>query len=147
MTVDDQVRAQLDRILAHESFSGADRRTRLLRFLVEQSLAGQAEALKESVIAVEVFDRPTAHDPGQSRSNRHYNDPSRQDPGPTRPNGPFISASLAFEPFKAADSAGAPSRRLRPTTRPPSTPTAPSPRPTRRRSASAGTAAPVRCPA
>jgi TolB-like protein len=63
MTVDDQVRAQLDRMLAHSLFSGADRRTRLLRFLIEQTLSGQAEALKESVLAVEVFDRPTAHDP------------------------------------------------------------------------------------
>lgn len=61
--MDDQVRGQLDRMLAHSLFSGADRRARLLRFLIEQTLAGQAEALKESVLAVEVFDRPAAHDP------------------------------------------------------------------------------------
>ena len=63
MTVDDRVRAQLDRVLSHALFAAADRRARLLRFLVERRLAGQAEALKESVIAVEVFDRPTDHDP------------------------------------------------------------------------------------
>ncbi len=63
MTADEQVRAQLALIVAHELFAGADRRTRLLRFLVEQSLAGQTGSLKESVIAVEVFDRSTDHDP------------------------------------------------------------------------------------
>jgi serine/threonine-protein kinase len=63
MTADEQVRAQLAMILSHDLFAGAERRTRLLRFLVEQSLAGQTGALKESVIAMEVFDRPADHDP------------------------------------------------------------------------------------
>ena len=63
MTADDRVRAQLALILSNDLFVGADRRARLLRFLVEQSLAGHAGSLKESVIAVEVFERRTDHDP------------------------------------------------------------------------------------
>lgn len=63
MTANDQVRAQLERIAAHDLFASSERRARLLRFLVENSLTGKPEALKESVIAVEVFARPTGHDP------------------------------------------------------------------------------------
>jgi TolB-like protein/Tfp pilus assembly protein PilF len=57
------VRQQLERILADPAFSGATRRSRLLRYLVEQALEDRAEALKESVIATEVFDRAPNYDP------------------------------------------------------------------------------------
>jgi len=57
------VRQQLDRILSDSSFSGAARRSRLLRYLVEQALGDRSEALKESVIATEVFERPPDYDP------------------------------------------------------------------------------------
>jgi adenylate cyclase len=63
MTAADQVRLQLERILGSPQFSAAQRRSRLLRFLVEQSLIGAAGDLKESVIASEVFDRGAGHDP------------------------------------------------------------------------------------
>ena len=54
---------ELDRILASQAFLSADRRARLLRFLVEQSLADHTDALKESVIAIEVFHRPADYNP------------------------------------------------------------------------------------
>jgi serine/threonine-protein kinase len=57
------VRAQLDRILADFATSGANRRSRLLRYLVEQTLEDRSESLKESVIATEVFDRAPGYDP------------------------------------------------------------------------------------
>lgn len=57
------VRAQLERILASASFAHSERSRRLLRFLVEQSLQGSSDALKESVIAVEVFRRRPSFDP------------------------------------------------------------------------------------
>jgi serine/threonine-protein kinase len=57
------IRQELDRILASPSFRTAARHARLLRFLVEQSLSDQADSLKESVIAMEVFDRPADYDP------------------------------------------------------------------------------------
>jgi adenylate cyclase len=58
-----EVRRQLDRILADSAFSGATRRSRLLRYLVEQALEDHPEALKESVIAAEVFERTPDYDP------------------------------------------------------------------------------------
>jgi adenylate cyclase len=57
------VREQLDRLLSDSAFSGANRRSRLLRYLVEQSLDDRPETLKESVIATEVFDRTPDYDP------------------------------------------------------------------------------------
>ncbi len=58
-----RVRAQLERILASPTFQGAERRSKLLRYLVEQTLADPAGPLKESVIATEVFQRPADYDP------------------------------------------------------------------------------------
>ena len=58
-----EIRAQLERILADFATSGANRRSRLLRYLVEQALEDRSESLKESVIATEVFDRAPDYDP------------------------------------------------------------------------------------
>ena len=58
-----EVRQQLDRILADPAFSGANRRSRFLRYLVEQALEDRLESLKESVIATEVFERAPGYDP------------------------------------------------------------------------------------
>jgi TolB-like protein len=59
----DEVRAALERVLAGGSFAGSSRLSRFLRFVVERSLAGEAERLKEYVIGVEVFDRDERYDP------------------------------------------------------------------------------------
>ena len=59
----DDVRRQLDRLLASSGFANAGRMSRFLRFVVEQSLAGEGERLKEYVIGVEVFDRDANYDP------------------------------------------------------------------------------------
>ena len=59
----DEVHRQLDRLLASPYFANAGRISRFLRFVVEQSLAGHGERLKEYVIGVEVFDRDAAYDP------------------------------------------------------------------------------------
>jgi len=58
-----EIRAQLDRILSNFATSGANRRSRLLRYLVEQALEDRSESLKESVIATQVFDRAPGYDP------------------------------------------------------------------------------------
>ncbi len=58
-----EIREQLERILASFATSGANRRSRLLRYLVEQTLEDRPESLKESVIATEVFDRAPSYDP------------------------------------------------------------------------------------
>jgi TolB-like protein len=59
----DDVRRQLDRLLASAVFANAGRMSRFLRFVVERTLAGEGERLKEYVIGIEVFDRDEAYDP------------------------------------------------------------------------------------
>ncbi|MEP6783687.1 MAG: hypothetical protein ABI983_08455, partial [Acidobacteriota bacterium] len=57
------VRAELDRILATKGFSSAGRLSRLLRYVVEKTLAGETDQLKEYSVGVEVFDRDDKYDP------------------------------------------------------------------------------------
>jgi TolB-like protein len=59
----DDVRCQLDRLLASAVFAYAGRMSRFLKFVVERTLAGEGERLKEYVIGIEVFDRDEAYDP------------------------------------------------------------------------------------
>ncbi|HEY3516370.1 MAG TPA: adenylate cyclase, partial [Gammaproteobacteria bacterium] len=59
----DDVRRQLDRLLASAGFANAGRMSRFLKFVVEKTLAGEGERLKEYVIGVEVFDRDASYDP------------------------------------------------------------------------------------
>lgn len=58
----ERVQAQLERILTSPQFSQAGRQAALLRFLVESDLRGDSGALKETVIAAEVYREP-AYDP------------------------------------------------------------------------------------
>lgn len=60
---DAAIRAQLDRILASPGFRDAGRIGPLLSFLVDRTLAGDLASLKESVLGVEVFQRPATYDP------------------------------------------------------------------------------------
>lgn len=53
---------QLKRILASKAFRQADRLKRFLVFIVNETLAGRAESLKEFTVAVDVFDRPSSFD-------------------------------------------------------------------------------------
>jgi adenylate cyclase len=59
----EDVRRQLDRLLATPLFANAGRMSRFLKFVVEKTLAGEGERLKEYVIGVEVFDRDERYDP------------------------------------------------------------------------------------
>jgi TolB-like protein len=59
----DAVRLELDRVLASSTFTGSPRLSRFLRFVVERTLAGEGERLKEYVIGVAVFDRDGEYDP------------------------------------------------------------------------------------
>ena len=49
------VRAELDRILASELFTRSDRLSAFLKFIVERTLAGEGDSLKEHVIAIELY--------------------------------------------------------------------------------------------
>ena len=57
------VRAELDRILATKGFSSAGRLSKLLRHVVEKTLAGKTDQLKEYAVGVEVFERDGNYDP------------------------------------------------------------------------------------
>lgn len=57
------IERELDRILASTPFSKSDRMCRLLRYLVDNSIHGRAEKLKEYAIGVDVFDKDASFDP------------------------------------------------------------------------------------
>ena len=57
-----RVQEELQRILASPTFLNARRPSQFLRFIVDETLAGE-ERLKEYLIGVEVFDRPQDYDP------------------------------------------------------------------------------------
>lgn len=52
------IRAQVERIIASEPFRKSARYPRFLKFIVDQTLAGNADQLKERTLGMEVFDRP-----------------------------------------------------------------------------------------
>jgi hypothetical protein len=56
------VREQLDRILASSVFRNSRRYASVLRYIVERSLDGTAESLKERIIGIEVFGRAPDYD-------------------------------------------------------------------------------------
>src|SRR5256885_7164066 len=53
----------MEGILAGSVFPGSGRMCGFLRFVVEESLRGEGASLKESVVAVQVFDRESGYDP------------------------------------------------------------------------------------
>jgi adenylate cyclase len=87
----DESMAQLERMLASDVFAGSTRLSRFLRYVAEQSLAGESQRLKEYTIGVEVFDRDQHYDPrvdsivrveaGRLRTKleQYYQGPGRDD--------------------------------------------------------------------
>ena len=57
------VRQHLDRVLASSQFVNSHRLSRFLRFIVERTLDNAEDELKESVVGIQVFDRPAGYDP------------------------------------------------------------------------------------
>ena len=53
----DEIRAQLDRVLASDEFANAERMSAFLRYVVERALAGESDHIKEYAIGVDVFGR------------------------------------------------------------------------------------------
>ena len=92
MPLNETARAQLERILASAPFANSVRSQRFLRYVVENSLREEDEALKEYTIAVEAFDRDPSYDPAvdatvrveagrlRSRLRDYYADEGRNDP-------------------------------------------------------------------
>lgn len=63
---DSAVLDQLEQILSSADFASSARLKKLLRYIVEESLAGRSSQLKEYTIAVDVFDRDQSFDPQTS---------------------------------------------------------------------------------
>lgn len=57
-----EVLKQLDRIISSPHFRNSKRYPNLLKFVVEHTLAGRTDALKERTLGIEVFGRPTHYD-------------------------------------------------------------------------------------
>ena len=60
-----EIRAELDRLLQSAIFLQSDRLARFLRFAIENALAGKTDLLKEYVIGTEVYDRKPPYHPSQ----------------------------------------------------------------------------------
>ena len=58
-----EVTLHLDRLLLDPGFLTARRSARLLRYIVERTLAGKADEIKEVVIALELYERDASYDP------------------------------------------------------------------------------------
>src|SRR5579871_716153 len=59
------MKAQVERILQSETLRNADALRRLLAYLAEKSISGEADQLKEYTIGLEAFGKPSDYDPRQ----------------------------------------------------------------------------------
>src|SRR5271168_509728 len=62
-SLDEAIRRELGLILKSRSFRQVDRLQRFLAFIVEETLAGRGEVLKEYPIGVDVFGKDSSFDP------------------------------------------------------------------------------------
>ena len=88
----EEIRVELERVLASAPFANSQRSQRFLRFVVEASLNNVEESLKEFAIAVDVFERNTSYDPSinatvrveagrmRARLREYYAESGRNDP-------------------------------------------------------------------
>jgi len=67
---DEQVREELSRVLASHEFRSSKRSQDFLRYVVENTLSGHGDLLKERTIGIEVFGRPTSYDPSDDATVR-----------------------------------------------------------------------------
>lgn len=64
------VRAELNRVLHSQGFHASKRSQDFLRYVVERTLEGHAETLKERTIGIDVFGRTSAYDPSDDATVR-----------------------------------------------------------------------------
>src|ERR1700761_350380 len=63
-------RAQVERIFQSKAFRSSDVLRQLLTYLVDASLAGTADELKEYTVAVDALGKPSSYDPRQESAVR-----------------------------------------------------------------------------
>ena len=59
------IREQIDRLIRSKTFEASDVHRRLLQYLAEKSIAGDADRLKEYTVGLEAFGKPPTYDPKQ----------------------------------------------------------------------------------
>src|ERR1035441_5041119 len=64
------VRTALDHVLQSQGFRSSRRSQEFLRYVVERTLEGQADALKERSIGIDVFGRSSSYDPSDDATVR-----------------------------------------------------------------------------
>ena len=67
---EEQVREELSRALASHEFRTSKRSQDFLRYVVENTIQGHGDMLKERTIGIEVFGRPTSYDPSDDATVR-----------------------------------------------------------------------------
>jgi Tol biopolymer transport system component len=114
------VRDELEKILASPAFAKSPRMSRFLKFVVEETIEGRRERIKEYAIALEVFDKDDTYDPQadstvrteasklRSRLARYYETDGQNDPVTISiPKGGYVPA------FEVAGPDAAPVGRTR----------------------------------
>jgi hypothetical protein len=61
----DEVRGQVERVLRSKAFETSEVHRRLLQYLAEKALNGEADRLKEYTVGLEAFGKPATYDPRQ----------------------------------------------------------------------------------
>ncbi len=67
---EDRIREELSRVLASHEFRSSKRSQEFLRYVIEHTLQGHADQLKERTIGIEVFGRSTDYDPSDDATVR-----------------------------------------------------------------------------
>jgi len=119
----EQVRKQVDRVLHSRTFETSEVHRHLLEYLVQQSLAGDGDSLKEYTIGLEAFGKSHDYDPRRDSIVRFQSGRLRQKlaeyyrseatPDEIRITFPKGGFKLVFEQSVAPREAGPPRGRLR----------------------------------
>lgn len=112
-----EIRTELERILASAPFAGSHRSQQFLRYVVENSIENREAALKEYTVAVEVFERDASYDPSidatvrveasrlRARLREYYTEHGRSDTLVIEiPKGGYRAAFTAREPDRISGS-------------------------------------------
>jgi hypothetical protein len=67
---EDRIREELSRVLASHEFRSSKRSQDFLQYVIENTLNGHADMLKERTIGIDVFGRPTSYDPSEDATVR-----------------------------------------------------------------------------
>jgi len=109
------VRSELERLLASRSLRDSDLLKRFLRYIVEHTLAGEGDQLKEYRLGVDVFGRDASFDPRldpvvrmaarrlRAKLQEHYEDAGRDTPVRIEvPKGGYATIFVAAAPSEVA---------------------------------------------